>query len=184
MLRTSGNVPVARIIEDAVHAQDAELPVSGIVTLPSVIRHSNAAARFLSWLSTGFAAFALLLTALGLFGLLSYQVVQRTRELGLRMAVGATRENILLSVVRRGLLLTAAGLALGLAAALALPKLVYLLLAEVIEVQGPLPHTVVDHTTLAPLLSALVLLLAAAVACSLPAWRAAHIDPVEALRAE
>ena len=184
VLRAADGVPVARIINDAVHAADAEMPVADISTLTSILRENNAAPRFFSSLATAFAAFALLLTSLGLFGLLSYQVVQRTRELGLRMAVGATRGTILLSILRRGLLLTSIGLTLGLAASLALPKLVAGLVAESIRTGSAPASSLLAHSYLATALSALTLLLAAVFACSVPAWRASHIDPMEALRTE
>ncbi len=184
VLRAADGVPVARVIHDAVHDADAEMPVAEISTLTSILRENNAAPRFFTTLAAAFAAFALLLTALGLFGLLSYQVVQRTRELGLRMAVGATRAVILLSILRRGLLLTSAGLVIGLLASLALPKLVTGVLAEAIPLGDAPASSLLAHTYPATALSTLTLFIAALLACSIPAWRASHIDPMEALRTE
>ena len=185
VLRVADGVPVGKVIDQAVRSADPEMPVAGVATLQSLVRKSNAAPRFFSSLASAFSMFALLLTALGLFGLLSYQVVQRTRELGLRMAVGATREHILFSVLRRGVLLTLAGAALGSAAGFTLPPLLANILNETILSNGPSnASSLMAHPLAAALLSAATLLSAALLACSLPAWRAAHIDPLEALRSE
>ncbi len=184
VVRTSGDVPVARLLAGVIRAADPAIPVAKTATLQAVIDKTTAAPRFFSWLATGFAAFALLLTVIGLFGLLSYQVAQRRREFGLRLAVGATRERILISVVRRGLTLTAAGLALGLGVSLLVPRLVGSVLADVLYTGDTPVTSLLGSSCLAALLAAASLLLAALAASSLPAWRASRVDPMEALRSE
>lgn len=184
VLRVAADVPVAREIDAAVHAQDPELPVSDTETMQSAIDAATAAPRFFSRLSTGFALFALLLSALGLFGLLSYQVTERTRELGLRLALGAMRGRILRMVLRRGLRLAVAGTALGLLAGLALPGFLAALLPQMIAAGPRSAAQLLAGAEWLPWLAALLLVAIAAVACVIPAWRAAQTEPMEALRAE
>jgi len=121
----------------------------------------------------GFAGAALLLAAIGLYGVMAFAVTQRTREIGVRIALGAQRRDVLRMVMRRGLLLTGAGLVIGLAAALALGRFVGSLLYGV---------TPADPLTLVTV--ALVLTGVASVAAYLPARRAARVQPMVALRAE
>jgi putative ABC transport system permease protein len=129
--------------------------------------------RFLLSLMTGFAAAALLLTAVGIYGLVAYDVTRRVREIGLRMALGARRSRVVGSVFAAGMALALAGLALGIVAALALSRFARGLVFGV-------PTT--DPVTYA--LVACVLLVACALALLLPSRRAARIDPMEALRVE
>ncbi len=115
-MRSSGHSEdpaLAQAAAAAVRDLDADLAVSSFTPMQSFVEKSYAAPRFFSWLAGGFAAFGLLLTIVGLFGLLSYQVSSRTREIGVRMAVGASRSQIAGMVVRRGLLLITLGLLAG-----------------------------------------------------------------------
>ena len=120
-----------------------------------------------------FALLALLLASLGLYGVLSYAVTQRTNEIGVRMALGATSNEILLFFGRRGLKLTLAGLAIGLVLAVIAARLMTALL------YGVRPNYIPTVAVVS-----LVLLAVAALACFVPARRAAMIDPMEALRCE
>lgn len=156
-------------IRSAVAAIDPTLPVYGVRT--NLLARSTAQQRFQTTLLSAFAGIALLLAALGLYAVLSYMVQQRTFELGLRMALGAQRSSILTLILRRGLGLSAAGLALGLVVSLALSRA----LASLLYRTAPLdPLTLVATTTL--------LFLISAAACLLPSWRAARLDPTETLR--
>jgi predicted permease len=184
VIRTKGDVPLASIIQQAVSEADPAMPVANIATMQTVIDKTTAAPRFLSQLATSFAVFALLLTILGLFGLLSYQVAQRTRELGLRLALGATRANLLRSVMQRGIILTGIGIAIGLIASLAVPRLVGSVLGDMIYT-GDAPITSILAGSGTALAVAAVAIFAASVFASyLPASRAANTEPMEALRAE
>jgi len=136
-----------------------------------VYSEATSESRFRALLAGIFAALAALLTALGLFGVLAYAVSQRTHEIGVRMSIGAGRQDISVLVLRQGLRLTAAGMAIGLAAALFSTRYVSSLLFEV---------TPNDPTTLAAVCALIGLL--ALVACYLPARRATRVDPMRVLR--
>jgi len=120
-----------------------------------------------------FSALALLLASIGIYGVLAYFVTQHTNEIGVRLALGATQRNILLMIVRRGMGLTGLGVAIGLAVAFAMTRLMSSLLFEVRAVD---PLTFV----LVPILLTVVALLASFI----PAWRAMKVDPLVALRYE
>jgi putative ABC transport system permease protein len=160
-------------VRRAVWALDAELPVARVRSMDEVLARSTASATFTLLLLGLAAAVALLLGAVGLYGVISSVVGQRTREIGVRMALGAARGDITRMVLRQGLGLTLAGIAIGLAGAFALTRLLRALLFEV---------SPTDPTTFVavPLLLAGV----AAVATWLPAARAAAVEPVEAIRSE
>ncbi len=142
-------------------------------TLDDEIKGSIAAARMASTLTSLFGLTALLLAAIGLYGVMSYAVSRRTREIGIRMALGAERSNVLRLVIKQGLLLTGIGIALGLLAALLLTRLIQSLLYGV-------------GTTDPLTFGAMALLLAgvALLACYIPAQRATKVDPLAALRHE
>ena len=120
-----------------------------------------------------FGGLALLLAGIGLYGVMSYSVSQSTRELGLRMALGASTSNVLRLVLSRGLLLTTTGIIIGIALALLLTRLL-----------GNLLYQVSPRDPLAFVAAFAVMTLASVAACFLPAWRATRIDPIRALRAE
>jgi predicted permease len=148
---------------------DSTLPVYGVRT--NLLAKSTAQQRFQTLLLTAFAAIALLLAAIGLYGVLSYMVTQRTQELGLRMALGAQRSDVLSLILKRGLVLACAGLAVGLAASALLTRY----LASLLFQTKPL-----DAATFAG--TAALLLAVSTVACLVPAFRASRLDPNETLR--
>jgi putative ABC transport system permease protein len=160
---------IRRVVADI----DPNQPIYAERTMQQILAGSLAARRFSMLLLSIFAAVALLLAAVGIYGVMSYSVTQRTRELGVRMALGASTGDVLRLVVRQGLTLALIGLGLGIGAALALSRVLVSLLFEV---------TATDPATFAGLSTLLVLI--AAVACLVPALRAARVDPVTALRHE
>jgi hypothetical protein len=149
------------------------LPIARETTMAELVGASVRERRFVLALLSGFAALALGLAASGLFGLMSYLTAQRTREFGVRMALGAARGQLVSLVLRRGLALAAAGMLVGLALALALTRVLAGLLFNV---------TPLDTATFAA--STALLLVTAAGASLYPAWRAATVDPLRALREE
>jgi predicted permease len=157
----------------AVAGIDSLVPVTHVQTLDSLVATSVAAPRALAVLLLAFGVLAVAIGAVGVYSLISYIVSWRTREIGLRLALGAQRSQIVLSVIRQSLLLAAAGCIAGLACAVALSRVMHSFLFEV---------TAIDPLTfsLVPVLMALVALIAAWV----PARRAAAVDPMEALRAD
>ena len=140
-------------------------------TFDEVFSQSAAQPRFQALLLTSFAAIALLLSALGLYGLLSYLVAQRTLEIGVRIALGAQRGSVLGMFLRKGLTLAVIGLAIGVALSIALTRLMSGLLFGV-RATDPLTFVLVS----------MVLLLVSLLACSLPAYRASTLDPMKTLR--
>jgi putative ABC transport system permease protein len=158
-------------ITAAVREADPSLPVIRLRAMEEVFTGSLLRPRMLMHLLGGFAGLALLLAAVGTYGVLSYLVAERRREFGIRMALGARRRTVLRGVLGYGLKLTGIGLAAGLAGALALTRLMKTLLFEV------RPG---DPATLAGVAS--VITVVAAVACLVPAYRATRVDPMAALR--
>jgi len=174
VIRTSMDpLRLAPSLRSAVHELDKELPVSEIGTLAGSIAHSTRERRFTAALVAGFAALALALAAVGIYGLVSYTVAGRTREIGVRMALGAGRSAILAMVLKRALLLAGAGVAIGVAGGLALTRLLRSMLFGV----SPTDPAVFAGVSL-------FLLAVAALAGYLPARRAARVDPLIALRHE
>jgi putative ABC transport system permease protein len=174
VLRTDGPPrSLAAVAERVVHGLDAELPVARVATLEEVLARSLSEPRFYAFLLGSFAATALLLAALGLFGVMSYAVAQRTREIAVRVALGATRRELLRMVLRDALVLGTAGVALGLAGALLLSRVI----ASMLFSLSPR-----DPATLGGV--AVGLLATALLASCLPARRATRVDPVVALRSE
>lgn len=160
-------------MQRAIWSVDAGLPVFGGTTLGDVVSRSVATRRFLVWLLTGFAAAALALAVIGLYGVLSYSVAQRTPELGVRVALGARPGDVSRLVVRDGLRLAGGGIVIGGVAAAAAGAAIARLLFDT----GPFdPVTYV--------VGAAVLAGASLLACWIPARRAARLDPLTALRGE
>ncbi len=183
-IRSAAEVDLAAAVQQAIHDADAGIPISRYTTMQAIIDQSLARPRFFSSMVTAFAGFALVLTVIGLFGLLSYQVTERTREIGVRIALGATRAKILGFVLRRGLLLTMAGLALGTAASLLLPRLLRSLLDSSISTAGTGGSAASWNTATALVAACGAMVVAAVLASYFPARRASAIEPLEALRME
>ena len=152
---------------------DPALAFTNIRTMGERVDEATARRRFQTVVLAVFAAVALFLALVGLYGLMAYSVKRRTPEIGVRMALGASRGQVLGMVLRQGLGLVACGLALGLAGALALTRLMGSYLFEV-PATDPVTFAVV------PALLAVV----ATCACLIPGWRATRIDPMSALRYE
>jgi len=164
---------LAPALRAAVRELDKDLPVSNISSLADNIAHSTRSKRFSTGLLTGFAVLAVLLAAVGIYGVISYSVSRRTHEIGVRMALGAERARILRMVVGRALLLGGAGIVIGIAGGLALTRLLRTMLFGV-SATDPVVFTGVS----------LFLLAVAALAGYIPARRAARVDPIVALRCE
>jgi putative ABC transport system permease protein len=156
-----------------VAAMDQDLPVFAVKSMDEYLSASVAAPRFSTTLLSIFAAVALVLTVVGLYGVMSYSVAQRTNEIGIRLALGAQSRDVLLMVVKQGSRLILLGLVIGLAGAYALTRLIESLLFGV---------TAKDPFTFAAV--AVLLAIVALLACYVPAWRATKVDPMEALRCE
>jgi predicted permease len=171
-IRTSGDpATVENALRAAVHEMDKSVPVYQVSPLENYVSKSVAQARFQTLLLSCFAAIALMLSAIGLYGLLSYMVVLRTLEIGLRMALGAQRTDVLRMIVRRGLTLALVGLVAGLAISAMMTRLLSGML------YGIRPS---DPVTLATVTA--LLLLVSLAASTVPAYRAARLDPMETLR--
>ena len=172
MLRTQ--VPPTSIvaaIRREVRALDPALPVTGVQTLEEIVGASGAPQRFNATLLGGFAGVALVLAAVGIGGVLAISVSRRTQEIGIRLALGAHPRDVVRMVVRQGMLLVAAGLAIGLPCAFAAARLLRSLLFETT------PHDVASFAV-----ATAVLCLVALLACAAPALRASRVSPVNALR--
>jgi putative ABC transport system permease protein len=174
VIRTRGD-PTALVpaIRQAVWAVDKDQPIVRVATMDDLVAASAAERRFALILVEAFALAALVLAAAGIYGVLSGRVAERTREIGVRSALGASRGNILTLVVGQGMTLTGLGVSIGLAgAALASEVMVAMLFG-------------VSHLDPVTYLGAIALLGAVAViACGVPAWRAAQVDPASTLRVE
>jgi macrolide transport system ATP-binding/permease protein len=171
-IRTSlGRDAVTKALVREVHALDVNLAPGEVITMQEQVDRTTAVQRVAVTMLGVFGGLALLLAAIGLYGVMSYTVSQRTRELGLRMALGASTSNLLGLVLSHGLALTAGGVVLGAAAALGLTRLI-----------GNLLYNVSPRDPLAFGSAFVVMAIAALAACFLPACRAARTDPVRALR--
>ena len=174
VVRTAGDpTNLTSAIRNQVLSIDKEQPVSGVRTLEQRVSTSIAQQRFSMLLLGVFAAVAMVLAAVGIYGVLSYAAAQRTHEIGIRMALGARAGNVLKMVIGQGMKLALAGVALGSGAALALTQLMKRLLFGV-TAADPMTYVVI----------ALSLTLVALFACWIPARRAAKVDPMVALRVE
>jgi predicted permease len=174
VLRTTGDpLALSNAVREAVWSLDRNLPISSIQTVEDVLSERVAQQRLNMLLLGLFALVALILAAVGIYGVMSYAVTQRTQEIGIRMALGAQASDVLRMVVWRGMTLALIGVALGLGASLAMTRVMKNLLFEVSTTD---PFT---FTAIAVLLTAV-----AFVACWIPARRATKVDPIVALRYE
>ena len=174
VLRTKGEAAsLATATREVIRSLDSEQPVSDVRTMESLLVRSVSRARFNTLLLTIFALVALLLSAIGIYGVMAYSVTQRTHELGIRLALGAEQSDVLKLVLKQGMRLAGIGVVIGLGAAFGLTRLMTTLL---FDVQATDPLTFVG---IALLLTGIALL-----ACYLPARRATKVDPMVALRYE
>jgi predicted permease len=162
-------LPVQRIVSE----MDPDLPVSDVLTMNQLLGKSTQEQSFNATLLVAFAALSLVLAAVGLFGVMSYVAAQRTTEIGIRIALGAKREDVMGKMLLDGMWPAIFGLVAGLAGSLAMGRLMRDLLYEM-KPLDPVVFAVVATT----------LLVVAAFACLVPAWRASRLDPMQALRAE
>lgn len=174
VLRTEGN-PEGSVaaVRSVVRELDPELPVYDVSTMQQLLTKSVATRRFNLFLVAVFSALALVLAAIGIYGVMSYAVTARTREIGIRMALGARAVSVLSLVIKDGMKLAVLGLAIGIGGALALTRLMRTLLFDV---------TPTDPMTFAGV--AILLLVVALLACFFPARRASEFNPLDALRHE
>ena len=168
---TSDPASMVAAIRNQVLSIDKDQPISDVMTMEQRLAKAVASTRFVMSLLGIFSILALGLAAIGIYGVMSYLVTQRTQEIGVRMALGAQKRQVLKLVVGKGMALAVTGIALGLVASLALTRLMRSLLFEV---------TPTDWVTLA--VASIVLLTVALLACYIPALRATKVDPLIALR--
>jgi putative ABC transport system permease protein len=171
-VRTLGDPGAAsKSIADVVQSFDSNLPLAEVKTMDQIIDEERGGDRFTALLFGGFAGVALILAALGIYGVMSFAVAQRTHEFGLRMALGADARNVLKLVLKEGILLALAGLALGLAGAYFVGRGMQSIVFGV---------GAIDYKAFSVV--ALLLMISAVLACYIPAYRATRVDPMQALR--
>ena len=173
MRTTTDPASLTSAVNHELHEVDHDLPLYGVITMDQRVSASLARRRFTAILLALFAAFALALATVGIYGVMAYLVNQGTREIGIRMALGATQPTVLRLVVKQGMMLALSGVAIGLIAAFAFDRLVSGLLYGV-KSTDPLTFTGI----------AVLLTIVALVASYIPARRAARIDPMICLRSE
>jgi len=160
-------------VKKAIHQINPDQALAGLNTMEQIKADTVGPIHFRAQLLASFALLSLVLSAIGIYGVIAYSMAQRTREIGIRAALGATRGDILRLVLRSGLILTGLGLVLGIAGALGLTRV---LASMLFQVKG------YDPLTMATVAAALALV--ALLACLLPARKATKVDPVIALRTE
>jgi len=174
VVRTTGDpMTLAGSVRGEVRALDPTVPVANVRPMAEVVSTALATPRLTGFLLGAFAVVALVLAGVGIYGVLSYLVSRRTHEIGIRLAIGAGRSQVMGLILGHGLRLTSAGLAIGLVGAFALARLMQSVLYDVRPTD---PETYVAVV--------LVLAVAALLASVLPALRAVRVDPVSALRSE
>jgi putative ABC transport system permease protein len=174
LVRTQGDAPpLAAAVRREIHSLDPNVPVDRVGTMADALGDSVALPRFRSALMAVFAVSALLLSAIGIYGVIAYSVAQRTHEIGVRMALGATSAGVVRMVLAQGGRLAAVGIVLGLGGAASLTRLLERMLF------GVDPYEPVTFACVALGIGAVAI-----VACTVPALRAARVDPVTALRQE
>jgi len=174
VVRSTGKATdVVPAIRTQLASMDSAIPLAQIRTMDELLDESLVQQRFRTWLISGFAALALLLSAIGLYALVSYSVSQRTREIGVRVALGAQRSNVLGMVLREGLHLVTFGLLLGLVGAFSATRIMRSLL-----------YSTSATDALSFVATSLTLVVVALLACYIPARRATKVDPIIALRYE
>jgi putative ABC transport system permease protein len=174
VIRTAGDpAAIAPVVRGELREIDPNQPVSDVRTMEQVMADTLGRARFNTLLLSLFAGLATLLAGVGIFGVMNYTVTVRTREIGIRVALGAQRGQVLMLILRQGLLLTLIGIGIGLAGALALTRVMSSLLFGV-AATDPLTFTAI----------VVLLTVVSLIACYLPARRATRVDPVTALRYE
>jgi predicted permease len=173
-VRTSGDpLALANAVRGAIRSVDPDLAMANVSTMDALIEGSTGPRRFAMLLLGGFALLALTLASIGLYGVMSYTVTQRTRELGVRMALGAEAREVMGLVLRQGLRLALVGVGIGLLASLLMTRLLKSMLYDL---------SATDPVTFASI--SLLLIAVALIASYLPARRATKVDPIVALRAE
>jgi putative ABC transport system permease protein len=174
MIRTRGDAAtVAPAARNVIRSLDPRQPIGEVATMEKLLSTSVARSRFSASLLTVFSFVALVMAAVGIYGVMSYSVLQRTHEIGVRMALGAQRLDVLKLVVKKGIVLGVVGVAAGLAASFGLTRLISTLLFEV---------TATDAATFTAV--SVGLFLVTLIACYVPARRATRVDPLKALRYE
>jgi predicted permease len=174
LVRTAGDpAALTAAVRNAIHEIDKTIPIYLVATMAERIGEQTSRSRFTGWLMGIFAAVALLLALVGLYGVMSYAVTRRTQEIGVRMALGASRSQVLLLVIRQGLPLILTGIAAGLAVSFGLTQVISTLL------YGVTPTDAITFASVTLLLISIALL-----ACWIPAFRASRVDPIQALRYE
>jgi putative ABC transport system permease protein len=173
VLGTGEPATLANTLRSTVQSLDSSLAVFNVATIPEIISSSMTTTTYQTFLLGIFAALALLLAWVGIYGVLSYVVTQRTNEIGIRMALGAGRGNVLWMILRQGLVLTIAGIGVGVAGAYALTRLLGTLL------YGVKPTDPATFAAVSVVMAAVAML-----ACLVPVWRATRVDPMVALRYE
>ncbi|HEY5030203.1 MAG TPA: FtsX-like permease family protein, partial [Candidatus Angelobacter sp.] len=160
-------------IRQAVRSVDPALPIANVSTLSTLVNNSLAQQKFSVYLIAGFGLLALILASVGMYGVISYSVAQRTQEIGVRMALGAQPRDISAMVLLQGVRLAGLGIAIGLVVAFVVSRLIANFLYGV-NASDPLTFVSVTLTLMA----------VALLACYIPARRAARVDPIVALRYE
>jgi putative ABC transport system permease protein len=169
---TAAPASLVSTVRAAIRGLDRTIAVYGVAPMDELVSAQTAQSRFTTWLMGVFAAAALLLAAIGIYGVMSYLVTQRTREIGIRLALGATPASVRRMIVGRGARLIGVGIAIGVAASFALVRFVSALLFGV------------DARDAATIVAVASLAIVALLACYVPAVRATRIDPLMALRYE